>query len=145
MATGCFTILSSAVGYFGSQFRPVFLSIYLIAGTFTTTLQLMLVLGIFAAQERVADEIEKADSISGVKHFDKWVLPLLMSTTCLLESHGCCLDVAHAFVLVRVHHSVLVYLCFCQPFSDNIDTATRLAIGKGRISAQGPAAQGVLD
>ena len=83
VAIGCFTILSSAVGYFGSQFRPVFLSLYLIAGTFATTLQLMLVLGIFAAQEKVADEIEKADSITGVKHFDKWVLPFLTTPNLL--------------------------------------------------------------
>lgn len=75
VAIGCFTIVSSAIGYFGSQFRPVFLSLYLIVGTFATTLQLMLVLGIFGAQERVADEIEKADSISGVKHFDKCAFP----------------------------------------------------------------------
>ncbi|CAL8463138.1 g2672 [Coccomyxa elongata] len=71
VAIGCFTIVSSAIGYFGSQFRPVFLSLYLVVGTFATTLQLMLVLGIFGAQDKVADEIEKADSISGVKHFDK--------------------------------------------------------------------------
>jgi hypothetical protein len=72
VAIGCFTILSSAIGYAGSRFRPVFLGIYLIVGTFATTLQLLLVLGIFFAQEKVADEIEQADSITGVKHFDKW-------------------------------------------------------------------------
>lgn len=59
------------MGYFGSQFRPVFLSLYLIVGTFAATVQLILVLGIFAAQEKVADEIEKADSISGIKHFNR--------------------------------------------------------------------------
>ena len=77
VAIGCFTIVSSAIGYFGSQFRPVFLSLFLIVGTFATTLQLVLVLVIFGAQEKVADEIETADSISGVKHFDKYVCPIL--------------------------------------------------------------------
>ena len=70
MAIGCFTMLSSGVGYLGSRFRPVFLTLYLVVGTFATTLQLTLVLGIFAAQDRVAAEIEAADSISGAKHFD---------------------------------------------------------------------------
>lgn len=71
VAIGCFTILSSAIGYAGSRFRPIFLGLFLVVGTFATTLQLLIVLSIFAAQEKVADEIEKADSISGVKHFDK--------------------------------------------------------------------------
>lgn len=91
VAIGCFTIVSSAIGYFGSQFRPVFLSLYLVVGTFATTLQLMLVLGIFGAQDKVADEIEKADSISGVKHFDKCVsskLALTVQTVIRLCAKG---------------------------------------------------------
>ena len=45
--------------------------LYLIVGTVSTTLQLLIVLGIFGAQDRVADEIIAADSSSGVQHFDR--------------------------------------------------------------------------
>ena len=72
VAIGVFAIVSSAVGYAGSQFKPFFLMLYLIAGTVSTTLQLLLVLGIFGAQDRVADEIMAADS-TGTQHFDRWV------------------------------------------------------------------------
>ena len=75
MAIGVFAILSSAVGYAGSQFKPFFLMLYLIVGTVSTTLQLLLVLGIFGAQDRVADEILAADSTSGTQHFERWLLP----------------------------------------------------------------------
>ena len=71
VALGCFAILSSAVGYAGAHFRPSFLMLYLIVGTVSTTLQLLIVLGIFGAQDRVADEIIAADSSSGVQHFDR--------------------------------------------------------------------------
>ena len=71
VAVGCFAILSSAVGYAGAHFRPFFLMLYLIVGTVSTTLQLLIVLGIFGAQDRVADEIIAADSSSGVQHFDR--------------------------------------------------------------------------
>lgn len=67
--------MSSAVGYAGSQFKPLFLMLYLVAGTVSTTLQLLLVLGIFGAQDRVADEILAADSSSGRQHFDRWAAP----------------------------------------------------------------------
>ena len=46
--------------------------LYLVVGTLSTTLQLLLVLGIFAAQDRVADEILAADSTSGMQHFERW-------------------------------------------------------------------------
>ena len=69
--------MSSAVGYAGSQFKPVFLMLYLVVGTVSTTLQLLLVLGIFGAQDRVADEILTADSSSGMQHFDRWPEPAL--------------------------------------------------------------------
>jgi hypothetical protein len=71
VAVGCFTLLSSAVGYAGSRFRPVFLSLYLVVGTFATTLQLLMVLGIFAAQQHVADEIVAADRVTGTVHFEE--------------------------------------------------------------------------
>ncbi len=81
--------MSSAVGYAGSQFKTFFLMLYLVAGTVSTTLQLLLVLGIFGAQDRVADEIMVADSSSGTQHFDRWVaqaspVPGLLPWTCLL-------------------------------------------------------------
>ena len=75
VATGVFSIVSSAVGYAGSQFKPIFLMLYLVAGTVSTTLQFLLVLGIFGAQDRVADEILAADSSSGTQHFDRWAKP----------------------------------------------------------------------
>ena len=71
VAIGVFAILSSAVGYAGSQFKPFFLMLYLIVGTVSTTLQLLIVLGIFGAQDRVADEIVAADSASGIQHFSR--------------------------------------------------------------------------
>ena len=71
VAIGVFAILSSAVGYAGSQYKPFFLMLYLVVGTLSTTLQLLLVLGIFGAQDRVADEILAADSTSGMQHFER--------------------------------------------------------------------------
>jgi hypothetical protein len=71
VAIGVFAILSSAVGYAGSHFKPFFLMLYLIVGTVSTTLQLLIVSGIFGAQDRVADEIVAADSASGIQHFSR--------------------------------------------------------------------------
>lgn len=71
VAIGCFAILGSAVGYAGSQFKPFFLMLYLVVGTVSTTLQLLIVLGIFGAQDRVADEILAADATSGTQHFER--------------------------------------------------------------------------
>jgi len=71
VAIGVFAIMSSAVGYAGSHYKPLFLMLYLVVGTLSTTLQLLLVLGIFGAQDRVADEILAADSTSGMQHFER--------------------------------------------------------------------------
>jgi hypothetical protein len=62
---GVLTIVGSVFGYAGARFHPVLLTIYLVVGTCATTLQLVLVLAIFGAQNKVADAIAHFDTKEG--------------------------------------------------------------------------------
>ena len=57
-------MLASVFGYSGSQFRPEFLSAYLVVGAVGTVAQFVIVLAIFFAQAEVADAIENMKSSS---------------------------------------------------------------------------------
>ncbi len=62
---GTITLVGSFFGYAGARFHPILLTIYLVVGTCATTLQLVLVLSIFGAQNKVADAIYEVDKKTG--------------------------------------------------------------------------------
>eukprot|EP00884_Botryococcus_braunii_P022211 jgi/Botrbrau1/8674/Bobra.0087s0027.1 len=62
---GVLTLVGSVFGYAGARFHPILLTLYLIVGTCATTLQLVLVLAIFGAQNKVADAIINLDTREG--------------------------------------------------------------------------------
>lgn len=61
---GAGTIVGSAFGWVGARFRPRLLLVYLVVGTVATGLQLVLLLCIFFAQNRVAGAISAESNLS---------------------------------------------------------------------------------
>ena len=62
--TGILTLVASVVGYIGARFRPAYLLYYLIVAGVATGLQLVILLCIFFAEDKVAKAIQMESSTS---------------------------------------------------------------------------------
>lgn len=79
VTVGVFAIITSALGFIGSNYKRFFLSAYVFFGTMVSTVQLVLVLVMFVDADGIINRIEAFDAADGETWITRWRSLLMLA------------------------------------------------------------------